>query len=66
VRLRAQAQAMADSVKVFHLGAAGESVVASTDAVALRREAKAAARDHAAVPPSRPSGQARSLEPLSH
>lgn len=65
VRLREQAQAMADSVKVFHLGAAGESVVASTDAVALRREAKAAARDHAAVPPSRPSGQARSLEPLS-
>ncbi len=44
LRLREQAQAMADSVKVFHLGAAGDGVVASADAVALRRAAKAAAQ----------------------
>jgi aerotaxis receptor len=44
LQLREQAQAMADTVKVFHLGAAGDGVVASADAVALRRAAKATAQ----------------------
>lgn len=60
LQLREQAQAMADSVQVFHLGAAGGGVVASADAVALRRAAKAAAQEPEPAPGAR-RAEARSL-----